>query len=190
MTQRPEALVIGTSAGALDALSKVLPFLPPTFPLPVMVVVHLPPDKKSILAELFQKKCQLKVKEAEDKEPIQAGTIYFAPADYHLLVEQDRRLSLSSDEPVLYSRPSIDVLFETAADAYGAALIGLILTGANNDGAHGLKLIEQYGGRALVQQPEGAYATAMPAAAIAACTNPHILPLQEISDYLLKATQS
>ena len=133
----PEAIVIGASAGALEALSVILPALPATFDLPIFVVVHVPPDKKSILAELFDAKCKVKVREAEDKEPIAGGTVYFATADYHLLVEADKTLSLSNDEPVLYSRPSIDVLFESAADAYGPGLIALMLTGANQDGAQG-----------------------------------------------------
>ena len=134
-----------------------------------MVVVHVPPDKRSILAELFQAKCRITVREAEDKEPISGGTVYFAPPDYHLLVETDRSLSLSSDEPVLYSRPSIDVLFESAADAYGPALIAIVLTGANQDGAKGLKAVVEAGGTAIVQSPEDAFASAMPEAALAAC---------------------
>ena len=123
-----EAIVIGASAGAIQALSRILPALPEGYPIPVLVVVHIPADRSDLLASLFQAKCRLAVKEAEDKEPIRAGTIYFAPPDYHVLVEQDRRLSLSSDEPVSYSRPAVDVLFETAADAYGPGLIGDIDT--------------------------------------------------------------
>ena len=129
------AIAIGASAGALDALSIILPTLPPEFPIPVLVVVHLPADKESLLASLLNAKCQIEVREATDKEPIKCGTIYFAPPDYHLLVEAEQSLSLSADEPVNFSRPSIDVLFESAADAYGSHLVGVILTGANNDGA-------------------------------------------------------
>ena len=121
---KAEAVVIGASAGALEALSVILPSLPADYGLPVIIVVHVPPDKKSLLAELFQAKCGIEVREAEDKEPIRGGTAYFAPPDYHLLVETDKSLSLSDDEPVLFSRPSIDVLFESAADAYGPSLIG------------------------------------------------------------------
>ena len=180
----PEAIVIGASAGALEALSVILPALPADFDLPVFVVVHVPPDKKSILAELFGAKCNLKVCEAEDKEPIKAGTVYFATADYHLLVEADKSLSLSNDEPVLYSRPSIDVLFESAADAYGPGLIAVVLTGANQDGAQGLAAAVRAGGVAIVQTPEGAYAAAMPEAAIAAAPSARVLSLKEISLYL------
>ena len=154
---------------------------------PILVVVHLPPDKKSILAELLQAKCRLQVKEAEDKEPMQPGTIYIAPPDYHLLVEPDGRLSLSSEEQVLFSRPSIDVLFETAADAYGAQVLGIILTGANHDGARGLATICKAGGGALVQQPTGAYATAMPQAALQACPQAQVLTLHNITHYLQQA---
>jgi two-component system chemotaxis response regulator CheB len=181
---KAEAVVIGASAGALEALSVVLPSLPANYGLPVMIVVHVPPDKKSILAELFQAKCQIGIREAEDKEPISAGTAYFAPPDYHLLVETDKRLSLSNDEAVFYSRPSIDVLFESAADAYGPGLIGIILTGANQDGAKGLKAVAEAGGRTIVQSPEGAYAAAMPEAAIAECQGARVLSLKEIAAYL------
>jgi two-component system chemotaxis response regulator CheB len=179
-----EAVVIGASAGALEALSVILPSLPADYRLPVLVVVHVPPDKKSILAELFQAKCKVKVREAEDKEPICDGTVYFAPPDYHLLVETDQSLSLSNDEPVLYSRPSLDVLFESAADAYGPSLIAIVLTGANQDGAKGLRAVAEAGGITIVQSPEGAYAAAMPEAAIAECPSAKVMSLKEIAAYL------
>ncbi len=183
---RPEAVVIGASAGALDALSIILPLLPRGFQLPVLAVVHLPPNKESILASLLQAKCEVKVREAADKEPIRAGTVYFAPPDYHLLVESNKLLSLSADEPVNFSRPSIDVLFETAADAYGAGLIGIVLTGANNDGAAGLRAVHAAGGIALVQRPELAHSPAMPLAALEACSEACALSLPEIASYLLE----
>ncbi|OWK46403.1 Chemotaxis response regulator protein-glutamate methylesterase CheB [Fimbriiglobus ruber] len=179
-------MVVGASAGALEALSVLLPALPTDYPLPVLVVVHLPPDKKSVMAELLQQKCRVGVREAEDKEPIRAGIVYFAPPDYHLLVEPDRRLSLSSEEPVLYSRPSIDVLFETAADAYGPGLIGVVLTGANSDGSRGLRAVLSAGGTGLVQWPDLAYASAMPQAALDACPGARVLSLPEIATYLLE----
>jgi two-component system chemotaxis response regulator CheB len=184
---RVEAVVAGASAGALDALSAILPALPNDYPVPVFVVVHLPPDKKSILADLLRAKCRVDVREAEDKEPIRAGTVYIAPPDYHLLVEADRRLSLSSEEPVFYSRPSIDVLFETAVDAYGAGLVGVVLTGANSDGARGLRAIADAGGLTLVQRPDLAYAPAMPQAALAACPGARAATLDEIAASLLEA---
>jgi two-component system chemotaxis response regulator CheB len=190
MRPSTEAIVIGASAGAFDALSVILPSLPPDFGLPVFIVVHVPPDKPSILAELFQAKCRVKVRQAEDKEPIDGGTAYFAPPDYHLLVETDRSLSLSNDEPVLWSRPSIDVLFESAADAYGPGLTAIVLTGANQDGAKGLKAVAEAGGTAIVQNPKGAYASAMPEAAIAECPSAHVLSLNEIADYLQDAEKA
>jgi two-component system, chemotaxis family, protein-glutamate methylesterase/glutaminase len=179
-----EAVVIGASAGALEALSVILPALPAGFGLPLIVVVHVPPRKRSMLAELFQAKCRIPVREAEDKEPISRGTVYFAPSDYHLLIEAEKSLSLSSDEPVLFSRPSIDVLFESAADAYGSAVIAIILTGANQDGAKGLKAVAEAGGVALVQSPDGAFASAMPEAAIQMCPAARVMSLDAIAAYL------
>jgi two-component system chemotaxis response regulator CheB len=136
------------------------------------------------MADLFQAKCRIDVREAEDKEPITGGTAYFAPPDYHLLVEFGKSLSLSNDEPVLYSRPSVDVLFESAADAYGPGLIAIVLTGANQDGAKGLAAVAAAGGTALVQCPAEAYASAMPEAAIAECPEARVLSLKQIAEYL------
>ncbi len=184
------AVVIGASAGAVEALTAILPALPGDFPLPVMVVVHVPPDKKSILADLFQYKCKVKVIEAEDKVAIEPASVYFAPPDYHLLVEKNQSLSLSSEEPVLFSRPAIDVLFETAADAYGESLIGIVLSGANEDGAKGLKAIVAAGGTALVQDPATAQSTPMPEAALKACPTALRLSLAEIAAYLQKVEAS
>ncbi len=181
---KPAAIVIGASAGALDALSRVLADLPAGYALPVIGVTHLLADRPSLLAELLNSKCQIQVREAEDKEPVQPGVAYFAPPDYHLLIETDGRLSLSSEEPVMHSRPSIDVLFESAADAYGAALIGIVLTGANNDGSLGLQSILAAGGIGLVQCPAQAYATAMPLAALKRCPEARSMSLEEISAYL------
>jgi two-component system, chemotaxis family, protein-glutamate methylesterase/glutaminase len=178
------AVVIGASAGALEALSCILPLLPPDFPLPILIVVHVPPDKRSVLAELFGSKCRIRVVEVEDKEPIRPGTVYFATPDYHLLVEDWDRLALSSEEPVLFSRPSIDVLFESAADVFGERLIGIILTGANHDGSRGLKAVAAAGGTAIVQDPAEASATAMPEAAIAATPHAIVMSLTEIAAYL------
>lgn len=181
---RVKAVAIGASAGAVQALLAILPTLPARFPLPVLVVVHVPPDRDNALAPLLQAKCKLTVKEAEDKEPIKGGAIYLAPSDYHLLVEADRILSLSTDELVNYSRPSIDVLFESAADAYGAELLGVILTGANHDGAAGLKAVRDAGGRAIVEDPASAYAAAMPLAALQACPSAITMNIDAIASYL------
>lgn len=188
-TARPRAVVMGASAGALDVLMKLLPGLPSEFALPVVVVVHIPPDRESILSQLLKNYCRLVVKEAEDKELLANGTVYVAPPDYHVLIEPDFRLSLSNDEPVLYSRPSIDVLFESAADAYGEGLVGVVLTGANHDGARGLRSICDRGGVALVQDPETADASAMPRAAISVCPEARVLPPSLLSAELVKIAQ-
>ncbi|TDU71308.1 two-component system chemotaxis response regulator CheB [Prosthecobacter fusiformis] len=176
-----KALVIGGSAGAVGALLAILPPLPRDYPLAVMVVVHLPPDPNSILATLLHGRCQIPVKEAEDKEPICAGTVYLAPPNYHLQVEPDFHLSLSQDEPVHFSRPSIDVLFETAADAYGDSLAGVVLTGASRDGARGLRAIGEAGGVVIVQTPASAEAATMPQAALDACPAARTLDLPELA---------
>lgn len=190
MSARCEAVVIGASAGALDALTVILGTLPPDFPLPLLVVVHLPPDKSSALAGLLKMKCRLDVREAEDKEPVLAGRVYLAPPDYHLQVEKTRTLSLSNEDPVLYSRPSIDVLFETAAEAYGPLLAGVILTGANHDGARGLKAVYDAGGVVLVQRPDSAQNREMPQAALDACPGARALSLDEIASALIELVKS
>ncbi|WP_420144348.1 chemotaxis protein CheB [Sphingobium sp.] len=179
------AIAIGASAGAVQVLLRLLPALPGDFPLPLLIVVHVPPDRDNALVALFQSRCALPVKEAEDKEAIAAGTIYFAPSDYHLLVEGDHSLSLSSDEPVHHSRPAIDVLLESAADAYGPALAAIMLTGANQDGAAGLAAVARAGGIAVVQDPAGAQVPTMPEAALAACPSAIIMTLDDIIPYLL-----
>ena len=185
-TNGARAVVIGGSAGSVHALLAVLPQLPAGFSLPLMVVVHVPSDRPNTLVSLFRETCLLPVKEAEDKEAIAAGVIYFAPTNYHLLVEQGGNLALSADEPVHFSRPSIDVLFETAADAFGASLVAIVLTGANQDGAAGLSAVAAGGGRALVQDPAEAEIDIMPAAALAACPGAACWPLERILNFLLR----
>jgi two-component system chemotaxis response regulator CheB len=180
-----KAVAIGASAGGVQALSKLLPTLPAGYPLPVLIVVHVPPDRDNALVPLFRDKCRVEVKEAEDKEQTRPGVIYFAPADYHLLVEADGTLALSSDELVNFSRPSIDVLLETAADAFGPALAGVVLTGANEDGALGLRAVGAAGGFAIVEDPASAYASAMPDAARAACASAKVMTLDALQSYLL-----
>ena len=185
----PRIVVMGASAGAIQALSQILPALPADFPLPILVVVHVPADRSNFLAPLFEAKCRLAVREADDKEPALAGTVYFAPPNYHLLLEADGSLSLSSDEPVQHSRPSIDVLFESAADAFGADVIGIVLTGANADGAAGLRSVAAAGGTALVEEPGSAFADAMPLAARKACPSATTMTLDGIAPFLLETTQ-
>lgn len=188
MGEPPKAIVIGASAGAVQALSQILPRLPASYPLPVIVVVHVP-AAPSGLVTLFRSKCDVSVREPEDKEPILPGAVYFAPPGYHLLVEHDGSFALSTDEPVLFSRPSIDILFESAADSYRNALVGVILTGANEDGAAGVAAIGEAGGTVLVQDPDSAFATAMPSAALARCPSAQSFPLEKIADYLVRLGQ-
>lgn len=182
--QQPEAIVLGASFGAAEALSSILQVLPREYPLPLIMVVHQPPDRESALPEVLRTICDIEVKEAEDKEPILGGIAYLAVPNYHLLVEPDHRLSLSSDEPVFFSRPSIDVLFESAADAYNGGLVGVILSGGNSDGARGLRAVWESGGIALVQTPELARASAMPKAALETCPQARAMSLEQIAAFL------
>jgi two-component system chemotaxis response regulator CheB len=168
MTRRVELIVIGGSAGAIEVLREILRGLPGKFGSAVAVVIHLPPDAPNLLAEVLSSPGAPPVKLAEDKEPIVPGTIYLAVPDYHLLVEAGRTFALSFDERVHFSRPAIDVLFESAAEAYGASLMGVILSGANADGAAGLKAISDRGGITVVQSLECSEMIAMPAAALEA----------------------
>jgi two-component system, chemotaxis family, protein-glutamate methylesterase/glutaminase len=163
-----DLVVIGGSAGAIEVLHRVIGQLPAGFAAATAIVIHLPPEGPNLLAEIFATKSGLKVKQAEDKEPIVGGTIYFASPDYHLLVEDGRTFALSLDDRVHFSRPAIDVLFESAAHAYGERLMGVILSGANADGAAGLKAVAAAGGVAVVQSLESAEMIAMPAAALEA----------------------
>ena len=161
-----DAVVIGASAGGIEAIGALLAALPSPYVPALLVVLHVPPDRPSAVPALFAGRCRLPVREALDKETIEPGTVYIAPPDYHMLVEPERLIALSKDAPVDFSRPSIDVMFESAALAYGERLLGIVLTGANADGARGLAAIRREGGRAWVQRPEEALASAMPAAAI------------------------
>ncbi|EAQ77776.1 chemotaxis protein CheB [Blastopirellula marina] len=186
MTITPrEAIAIGASSGAVEAVSAILTRLPEDYPLPIFVVVHVPPDRPSALVDVFQAKSPLNIREAEDKEPIEPSCVYLAPPDYHLMIETEKLISLSSEEPVHYSRPAIDVLFETAADAYGAGLIGIVLTGSNDDGSAGLRCISQLGGATIVQCPNEAASPFMPNSAKAACPEARTMNLEEIAEYLL-----
>lgn len=176
-----DAVVIGGSAGAVEALSLLLPAFPADCRAAVFIVVHLPRERPSLLIDVFEPQCSLPVREAEDKEPVQPGTVYFAPPDYHLFVEQGPTLALSIDEPMNFSRPSIDVLFESAADVYGERLIGVVLTGGSEDGAAGLKAIGRVGGLALVQDPANAQVPFMPTAALKANPECQVLSLDAIA---------
>ena len=179
-----DAIVVGGSSGGIDALLYMLPALPATLRAAVLVVMHLPRDRPSLLAEIFRHRCGLPLKEAHDKDAIAPGTVYFAPPDYHLLVDAGPRLALSVDAPVHFSRPSIDVLFESAADQYGERLLGILLSGANEDGARGLQAIAAAGGLVVVQDPASASMPAMPHAALARVAAHHVLPPAGIADLL------
>jgi two-component system chemotaxis response regulator CheB len=177
---RVDAIVIGASAGGVEALMALLPALPAGLPVAVFVVLHLPRDRPSLLAEIFAPKCALPVFEAQDKDVIAGGRIYFAPPDYHLLVDDSPygpQLALSVDDPINYSRPSIDVLFESAADVYGPRLMGIVLTGGNHDGAAGLAAVRRAGGITVVQDPASAQVSLMPASALAMGPVDFVLPL-------------
>ena len=184
IARRVEAVVIGASAGGVEALSILLPALPDTLRAAVFVVLHQPRERPSRLAALFQTRCALPVREAEDKEPVAPGTVYLAPPDYHLLLDRGPCLALSADEPVNYSRPAIDVLFESAADLYRERLLGMILTGGNQDGASGLVAVQRGGGVTVVQDPQSAQVALMPASALQRVVPDHVLPLPQIAELL------
>jgi two-component system, chemotaxis family, protein-glutamate methylesterase/glutaminase len=211
---RVDAVVIGASYGGVEALSILLPAVPASLRPAVLIVLHLPRERASVLAEIFSAKCARPVREAVDKEPVEPGTVYFAPPDYHLLVDSVSRpgasagagagdgngpnrgrggrgeapvaaqLALSTDDLVNFSRPSIDVLFESAADVYGPRLLGIVLTGANHDGAAGLAAVHAASGITVVQHPDTAQAALMPMAAIKRSPVDYVLTLDQIADLL------
>jgi two-component system chemotaxis response regulator CheB len=189
-TGKYQAIVIGTSAGGLFALSNILTILPPDYPIPVIIAQHRSKDQPHLLEEVLQSKCRIRIKQADEKEKVESAFVYIAPPDYHLLIEEDRTFSLSCDPPVNHSRPSIDVLFETAALAFGKTLIGIILTGANGDGARGIATIKKMGGITIAQDPADAQFPVMPEAAIATNQIVYIRTLEEIGSFLLKIANS
>lgn len=184
MTGEIQTVVMGASAGGIEAISIILSELRLELRAPIVIVVHMPSDRSTHLVTLLQSKCRRPMIEVEDKQSLEPGHVYLAPPDYHVLVEDEQSLALSSDERVNYSRPSIDVLFETAADVFAEHALGIVLTGANRDGARGLGRIIRAGGLGLVQEPSEAHCRAMPEAAIAACPTAMVMNLQEISPYL------
>lgn len=183
-----EIVVIGASYGGLSALQVLLSELAPNFPLPVVIVQHRKKDGDDGLYEYMRKRSPLPLIEPDDKEKVEPGRVYLAPRDYHLLIEESI-FALSTESPVAYARPSIDVLFESAADVYHERVIGVILTGANRDGANGLAKIKALGGLAVVQEPESAESRAMPDAAISATKVDRILPLAGIAPFLNELCQ-
>lgn len=172
----PLLVAIGASAGAVQALSALLPQLPSAFPVPILVLVHLPPGRRNALPPLFSGLSTLTVIEVEDKMPLAPGRLYVAAPDYHLLVEQGLVAALSTDEPVQNCRPSIDVLFESVADACGAGAAGILLSGANDDGARGLAAMHGRGAVTWVQTPESSEVPTMPKAALALVEHRQLKP--------------
>jgi two-component system chemotaxis response regulator CheB len=179
-----EAVAIGASAGGIPALIVLLEALPDDFEPAILIVMHIPTTDGGLLVDVLQPHCLRPLREAADKEIVAGGTIYVAPADYHLLVEPGRTLALSVDEPVHFCRPSIDVLFESAARAYRRHLLGIVLTGANEDGAQGLGDVRSAGGLAWVQEPETAMAATMPRSAIHYAGADRILSVSQMAGAL------
>ena len=179
-----QAIVIGASAGGLNALTAIIPHLPEHF-LPIIIAMHLKPNTETLLIPYLNEQSKLWVKEAACNEQIQEDTVYFAPPAYHLLIEQDRRFSYSVEEPVQFNRPSIDALFESAALAYQSNLIGVILTGANHDGSLGFKAIKERGGLLIAQDPTSAPSPTMPRAAIQMNAVNYIVEVEHIAPLLI-----
>lgn len=182
--KKQKALVIGGSAGSLDVLLKVLPDIKPDFDFAIIIVIHRKQGTDSLLTDLLSHRTRLKVKEADEKEKVLAGHVYIAPSDYHLLIEKDFTFSLDYSEKINYSRPSIDVTFQSAADAYGQNLACLLLSGSNADGVNGLIAANKNGGTTLVQNPETAQVTYMPEQAILRANVSAILTINEMADYI------
>jgi two-component system chemotaxis response regulator CheB len=182
--RRPALVVVGGSAGAVEILQRLTSKLTTSFSPAMVVVLHMPPDSRGVLHELLAAPSRPRMKVAEDKEPVVPGTVYFATAGYHLLVEGDGTFALSLDDLVHFSRPSIDVLFETAAEAYGDRVLGVILSGANADGAAGLRAIVDTGGAAVIQAPATADVPTMPEAALKACRESYVADPAAIAQLL------
>jgi two-component system chemotaxis response regulator CheB len=181
-----QAVAIGVSTGGVQALKKLLGRLPAHFPLPVLIVQHISPEAGNGMAKLLDGVCRLRVKEADEQDLILPGTVYLAPPNYHLLTEHGGMLSLSADRPVSFARPSVDVLFESAATVFGPGLIAIVLTGANYDGSQGARVVKQRGGTVVVQHPDDAEARQMPEAALAATKADHVVPLADMAALLVR----
>jgi two-component system, chemotaxis family, protein-glutamate methylesterase/glutaminase len=185
MRGKYEAIVMGGSWGGMNAAVEILKHLPADYPLPIVLVLHRLKGVSSELPALIRKKTYVQIKEADEKEKMQPGTVYIAPADYHLLVEQDHTFSLDVSEAILFSRPSIDVTFESAAEVFGSKLIGIILSGASKDGSQGLYTICKAGGQAIVQHPGQAEVDTMPQSAIESVKRAKVMTLDEIAACLV-----
>ena len=177
-------IVIGTSSGGVEALCEILPSFKNNSGLSCAVVIHLPPKSKNLIPSLIGPDSEFQIKEAESGEKILPHTIYIAPSDYHLCLEPNGTLSLSNEEPIHFSRPAIDMLFESAAYAYNKALLGILLTGSSSDGAQGLKTIKDLGGVTIVQDPKECLFPTMPQAAINIFEPDYVLSIKEISNFI------
>jgi two-component system, chemotaxis family, protein-glutamate methylesterase/glutaminase len=183
-----EAIVIGVSSGGMSAMKVMFSLLPRHFLTPIIIVQHIGAHSDNVWIKILNDTSDLCIKEADEKEKIEQGNVYIAPPNYHLLIEKNKTFSLTISERVNFARPSIDVLFESAAEAYGKGLIGVVLTGSNNDGTNGIKRIQECGGLTIIQDPETAESPYMPASAIAAIQPDYILPLEKIIEQLIKIT--
>ena len=181
--------MLGVSAGGFDALSTVVPALPADFPAPLVVVQHRRPNTDDFLAVHLDRQSPLTVKEANDKEPLRRGVVYLAPGGYHLLIERGGTLALSQDRRVNHCRPSIDVLFDSAADVFGRQIVGVVLTGSNADGSRGLRRIKR-GGIRVLDHGQTAASDCMPRAAIAATDVDRVLPVRQIAPFLVECFTS
>ena len=179
-----EAFMIGGSAGSLDVLLRLLPKVDAGIPFPIVIVIHRKHGSDSLLTDLLSSRTKLRVKEVDEKEAIKAGTVYIAPSDYHLLIERDRTFSLDYSEKINYSRPAIDVTFQTAAEVYQDRLYCLLLSGSNSDGVNGLKSVKNWGGKALIQNPDSAQVAYMPAQAKLNVDIDHILDIEDIGEFI------
>jgi two-component system chemotaxis response regulator CheB len=184
ITRPVQLIIIGGSAGSLEVILKLIPGL--HFPLPaaIIIVQHRKPFNDEILVDLLNAKSTWPVKEAEEKEPVLPNTIYIAPADYHLLLEKERTFSLDVSEKVNYSRPSIDIAFESAAEVYGPSLLAILLSGANADGVEGMKRIKELGGMCVVQDPGSADVGFMPQQAIEQVAIDKVIPANQLADFI------
>jgi two-component system, chemotaxis family, protein-glutamate methylesterase/glutaminase len=180
-----KAVVIGASSGGVEALKKILPFLPKDYPLPIMIVLHLPAGQPSLLQEIFSKKMKMEVLNAEAGMEIRNSVVYFAGPDLHLVVEEDHTFSFSDEAAIQFSKPAIDVLFKSASKVYGKNLLAFLLTGANEDGSDGLRIVQEGGGFTAVQNPITADMPIMPKAGLPYVSPKGILTIYEILDLLL-----
>lgn len=181
-----ELIVIGGSAGSFGVLMELLPGLNEGFNIPIVLVLHRKKTPESMLSDLLSSKTSLIVKEADEKEEIRPGTIYLAPADYHLLIEQDRTFSLDFSEKINFSRPSIDITFRSAADVFGSKLMAILLSGSNNDGTAGMKVVKEKGGLTVVQDPQTSEISYMPQQALNEARPDYVIDNQELADFIKK----